>query len=186
MRLHRKLINKQSKDYIYGSLSGNYLLTYLRKIPYNPPNSISSKKLKEDIILRGEPTAPTPDITISNNQIATTLFVNVKLFVKQFEHITASTYTIQEGCNLIVEFNGCILTLPTGIAEGTMITIVNSSDGFITINSGLTINPEYMYNQIYTSSTGTTNLSIYKNVSVNFTYIINTTTNTNWWSIFIS
>jgi hypothetical protein len=129
----------------------------------------------------GEPIAPTPDITISNNQIATTLFVNVKLFVKQFEHITASTYTIKEGVNLIIENKDCVITLPTEIEGGTTITIVNSTDQTIVVDNVINKMHNITYSPYKLSES--TKIYIEPRSTAIFTFITNNSTNINWWSV---
>lgn len=172
-RLKRDLSLNQ---YMTGS---NLMLTYVRKKPFIPQNSIASHHLKFNIALKGQPSAITGDLHQSNKQLATTEFVNIYKYIMKFEHVTSSVYYIRNQTNLIVE-KLCTLYLPTSIVEGTTITVVNRSGLQIFIYSDPS---DTMYNSLYLPPQGGTSLTLDANKTAYFTYIRNNTTSVKSWHI---
>jgi len=166
--------------------ANNYRLTYILRIPYIPHAYINSANLIENIILRGEPTAPTTDICVENDQIATTEYVALKLFTKCFVHTSQLWYNIYKGMNLVVDSYPCTVNLPASksVMEGTIITVVNSipmsGGGPITIKSD---SHDIMHNSTYLPPQGGTTLDLYPNSIASFMYIHSLQTGIHWWSV---
>lgn len=166
--------------------TNNYTLTCLPRIAYIPPVSISSAHLKEDIILRGDPTARTTNNCVANDQLATTEYVALKLLTKCFVHTSQLWYNIDKGMDLVVDGYPCTVNLPASksVMEGTIITVINSTPfsggGPITIKSD---SRDIMHNSVCLPPQGGTTLKLYPNYIASFTYIHSLKTGIPWWSV---
>jgi molecular chaperone GrpE (heat shock protein) len=96
-----------------------------------------------------------------------------------FYHLAQQAYTIVEKINIIVEVD-TVITLPLKIYTGSVVTIVNRSNSFITIN---TQNNEMMYNSLYLPPEGDTTIEVANNTTSYFTFIMNNTTSVISWSV---
>lgn len=182
----------------------NMSLIYVPKRSHLFTNQVTSRDIAPNIYLKGTPTCNTPSLNSNGNEIATTEFVNEKTSINvsnfeanfsetvktkiqsvinyiDFYHITVPYFKVENKINVIAEVSTNI-TLPPNIEFGSVITVVNRSGSYVTVN---TQEGQLLYNTLYLPPEGSNTININNNSTTTFTIIKNTTTGIISWSVSI-
>lgn len=178
------LVNNGKRLYLYGNLTNSGLFSGAGRLAiFNANASITSSSVLNLNVFSSLTSNVSIAATTTLNISGGTMYISKGSIVNNNGNISVKTISRVGGNNFLNNLAGSSLTLTANHVPDINITVTNSTTSTVTLNSGVTIVPNWTYGNLVVTGNGVTKtvsntLNVNRNLTVNAGATLNLVSNT--------